>query len=366
MREAVEAAVSRPGSLRAHFQPVVDLARGVVTGYEALARFTGPPQMSPDRWFAAAHAAGLGEALEARALREALRGRAALPANCFLTVNLGPDALLAEEVQRVLAAEGDLRGLVIEITEQAPVEDYDRLLGALEPLRGEGALVAIDDAGAGFSSLKHVTTLRPDIVKVDRGLVAGIDADETKSAVVETLGIFASRVDAWLIAEGVETDAELERLIALEVPLAQGYRLGRPAPAMAALDAEVAALCRRRAGDSAVSDLLRLAESGVHVPGGGGDWVVTLDEFSRPAELVRRNPLHGSLERVAPLTVQPTDRLSDVARRAATREAPERFAPIVVCDELGRLAGLIRVDRLLHALADRTDGEAVAGARRTA
>jgi EAL domain-containing protein (putative c-di-GMP-specific phosphodiesterase class I) len=344
-----------------------------VTGYEALARFTGPPQMSPDRWFAAAHAAGLGEALEAHALREALRARSALPANCFLTVNVGPDALLAYAVQRVLAAEGDLRGLVIEITEQAPVEDYGRLLAALEPLRGMGALVAIDDAGAGFSSLKHVTTLRPDFVKVDRGLVAGIDADETKGAVVETLGIFASRVDAWLIAEGIETDAELERLIALGVPLAQGYRLGRPAPAMSSLEPGVAGLIRRRAADAASSALLRIAETGTVAPATAShaavanlfllhpetDWIVVLDEFSRPHELVRR----AGTARIAPLTAMATDRLQDVARRVATRPRDERFAPIAVCDELGRLEGLVRIEHLLQALADVADGEEPAAGR---
>ena len=231
-------------------------------------------------------------------------------------------------------------------------------------------LLAVDDAGAGFSSLKHITTLRPDFIKVDRGLVAGVDADETRAAVVETLGIFASRVDAWLIAEGVETDAELERLIALEVPLAQGYGLGRPAPAMAPLEPRVARLCVERSAAGETSEVLPLLESPPVAPvtagdgdlaelflaNPGRDWIVTVDEFSRPAALVPR-PVRGHrLERLAPLSASPGDRLPDLARRVSARAAEERLAPVTICDELGRLAGIVRVERLLHALANRVDG----------
>ena len=131
----------------------------------------------------------------------------------------------------MFADAGDLRGVVIEITEQTAVACYDALVTALAPARAAGALLAVDDAGAGFASLKHITVLRPDFVKVDRDLIAGIDTDETKAAVVEALGMFTSRLDAWLIAEGVETIAELDRLLSLRVPLVQGYGLGRPRPA---------------------------------------------------------------------------------------------------------------------------------------
>src|SRR3954471_3982469 len=106
--------------------------------------------MSPDLWFQAAYELGMGADLEAVALASALRGRAVLPSKCFLTVNLGPEAVLTPEVQAVLTASGDLRGLVIELTEQAPVDDYPALLEALAPLREAGAMLAVDDAGAGF------------------------------------------------------------------------------------------------------------------------------------------------------------------------------------------------------------------------
>ena len=245
-QDAIVRACRRPGVLRMDFQPIIDTARGTVVGYESLARFSGPPHTTPDRWFAVARAAGVGAELEARALRAALDARSALPPNCFLSVNVGPDALLTAPVAAVFAGAGDLRGVVVEITEQTAVDNYDALTRAIAPLRAAGALLAVDDAGAGFASLKHITVLRPDFVKVDRDLVAGIDKDETKAAVVEALGMFTSRLDAWLIAEGVETTAELDRLLSLRVPLVQGYGLGPPRPVMGAARSDAVALCRRR------------------------------------------------------------------------------------------------------------------------
>jgi EAL domain-containing protein (putative c-di-GMP-specific phosphodiesterase class I) len=253
-------ACREPGILRMDFQPIIDTARGTVVGYESLARFSGPPYATPDCWFALARAAGVGAELEARALGIALEARSALPPNCFLSVNVGPEALLAASVAAVFASAGDLRGVVVEITEQTAVDNYDALRNAIAPVRAAGALLAVDDAGAGFASLKHITVLRPDFVKVDRDLIAGIDADETKAAVVEALGMFTSRLDSWLVAEGVETSAELDRLLSLRVPLAQGYGLGHPQPVMGPAHPDAVALCRRRMSVATHGGLFDLAE----------------------------------------------------------------------------------------------------------
>ncbi len=366
---AARAALVRPGVLRVAFQPIVDLTRGVVTGYEALTRFAGPPDVSPDRWFAAAHAGGVGEQLEARALAAALRARPQLPRNAFLTVNIGPRALLSDAARGVLHSVGDLRGVILEITEQKPIEDYDAVSVALTPLRERGALVAIDDAGAGFSSLKHITLLRPDLVKVDRALVAGIDTDPTRSAVVETLGIFASRLDAWLLAEGVETMPELERLLDLGVPLAQGYLLGRPNFAMRDIEAAPAEACLRRARLSRRGAIAALAQDALGVAADASDaaiaetflrrpgeqWVVTVDEFERPVSLVSRTDGH---RRIPALAVGAGDGLSDVVRRALNRPVEHRYTPLALCDDVSRLRGLIHVERLLERLADAADSRA--------
>ena len=257
IQDAAVQAWRPPGMLRMDFQPIVDTDRGTVVGYESLARFSGPPDAGPDCWFALARAAGVGAELEAHALGTALEARSALPANCFLSVNVGPEALLSAPVAAVFAAAGDLRGVVVEITEQTAVDNYCALSDAIAPVRAAGALLAVDDAGAGFASLKHITVLRPDFVKVDRDLIAGIDADETKAAVVEALGMFTSRLDSWLVAEGVETIAELDRLLSLRVPLAQGYGLGRPQPAMGPADPDAVALCRRRRSVATLRGALR-------------------------------------------------------------------------------------------------------------
>ena len=350
-----------PTILRMDFQPIVDTARGTVVGYESLARFGGPADAGPDCWFALAHAAGVGAELEAQVLERALEARSALPPNCFLSVNVGPQALLSTPVADVFADAGDLRGVVVEITEQTAVDNYDVLSDAIAPVRAAGALLAVDDAGAGFASLKHITVLRPDFVKVDRDLVAGIDADETKAAVVEALGMFTSRLDSWLVAEGVETIAELDRLVSLHVPLAQGYGLGRPQPAMEPADADALALCRQRRSVASYGGLCELAEHAPRVTAAdatpiafGADpatrWVAIVDEHDRPIGLIDR---HGDAH--PPLVVLPAERLADVARRIATRPAGERHTPVVLCDERARLLGLVTLERVLGRLADAVD-----------
>jgi len=361
IHDAAVQAWRAPGMLRMDFQPIVDTDRGTVVGYESLARFSGPPDAGPDCWFALARAAGVGTELEAHALQIALDARSALPANCFLSVNVGPQALLSAPVAAVFAAAGDLRGVVVEITEQTAVDNYCALSDAIAPVRAAGALLAVDDAGAGFASLKHITVLRPDFVKVDRDLIAGIDADETKAAVVEALGMFTSRLDSWLVAEGVETIAELDRLLSLRVPLAQGYGLGRPAPAMGPANPDAVALCRQRRSVARYGGLFDLAEQAPQVTAAENalgafaadptiTWVAIVDEHDRAVGLIDHR---GDVHR--PLNVLPAERLADVARRIASRPSGERHTPVVLCDERARLLGLVTLERVLGRLADTID-----------
>ncbi len=155
-------------------------------------------------WFSAAARVGRAEELEAAVLTRTLAARADLPPNCFASFDVSPHTLLSEPVSAVFATAGSLAATVIEVTEQSAVDDYDALGGALQPLRRRGALIAVDDAGAGYASLSHVTRLRPDFVKIDRGLVSDCDRDEAKLAALEMLGVLAGRIDAWVIAEGIE------------------------------------------------------------------------------------------------------------------------------------------------------------------
>ncbi len=238
--EGLLTAACRGDGLAAAYQPIIDTARGTVVGYEALARFPGYSEKNPEAWFSAARAYGRAAELEAAALRTALKARAALPPNCFLTLNVSPELLTSESVRSVWRDEGRLAGLIIELTEQTPIDSYVELEPDLNQLRAAGALIAVDDAGAGYAGLRHLLALRPSMIKIDRALIQDVDVDEAKRALVGMLGAFASRVDAWILAEGVERVEELDALVSLGVPLVQGYYLARPAPPWAGIDLDLA------------------------------------------------------------------------------------------------------------------------------
>jgi len=210
------------------FQPIVDLRDGRVVGFEALARFTRGPERPPDAWFAEAEAVGLGRELEVAALRSALAHLDRLPAETYLSVNASPSTAALPFLVDLLA--GRAERVVIEITEHAPVEDYDVLCDALDHLRATGVRVAVDDAGAGFASLSHILRLMPDLIKLDVVLTRGIDADDTRRQLASAISSFASGIGAAIIAEGIETRAELASLRELGVPYGQGFLLARPAP----------------------------------------------------------------------------------------------------------------------------------------
>ncbi len=227
MREEIEAVLSRPGSIRTVFQPLVDLRTGAVAGYEALSRFDDPGRRPPNSWFAQATRCGLGAQLEARALEVALASAAGRPAGTYVSLNLSPSSLLSEPVERVLP--DDLSGIVIEITENELLFGGDRLSTAIARLRGRGARIAIDDAGAGYAGLKHLMLLQPDIVKLDRGLIEGIGADPAKQALIDAFVRFSREIGASVCAEGIEELEDLVLLADLDVEIGQGYAIGRPA-----------------------------------------------------------------------------------------------------------------------------------------
>ncbi|HEX7472940.1 MAG TPA: EAL domain-containing protein [Candidatus Limnocylindrales bacterium] len=209
------------------FQPIVDLARDTVLGYEALTRFTDG--MSPDARFGEAFAVGLGTELEVATLGAALDAADGLPAGAWLNVNVSPALLVAGKPLRKLM-RGRERHLVLEVTEHVPITDYGAFRSALAAL-GPNVRLAVDDAGAGFASLRHILELRPAFVKLDRWLVAGLESDAARRAMIVGLQHFARATGCRLIAEGIETEAELKALRSLGIRLGQGYLLGRPMPA---------------------------------------------------------------------------------------------------------------------------------------
>jgi EAL domain-containing protein (putative c-di-GMP-specific phosphodiesterase class I) len=117
---------------------------------------------------------------------------------------------------------------VVEITEHELIEDYAHLLDALTPLRTAGIRLAVDDAGSGYASLRHILSLQPDIIKLDIALTRGVDTDPVRRALASALVGFARDTGSVIVAEGIETSAELAALQRLGVPLGQGFYLARP------------------------------------------------------------------------------------------------------------------------------------------
>jgi len=247
---AVRVVLDDPGALRCVFQPVVELERGTIVGYEALSRFSPDDEMGPAGWFDLARSCALGPELQALAVARAL-AVPDRPEGTWLSVNLDPSVLGSEAVQDVLP--DDLRGVVIEITEQELPSDDGLLQGQLTTLRERGALIALDDAGAGYAGLSHVVRVRPDIVKLDRTLVADVHRDQVRFALIEAFVSFARRTGAQVCAEGIETYEQLEALAEAEVMLGQGYRLARPGAPWVGVPAEIADRVRGRGSDGAAA-----------------------------------------------------------------------------------------------------------------
>ena len=213
------------GAFTSVFQPIVDLATMEPVGYEALTRFDdGTP---PDLRFLAADKVGMMVGLEMACLNRQVEQARRLPEGCFLSLNVSPAfAICLTPLLDVLGSAD--RAIVLEVTEHAEIDDYPRLMAALNQVR-PNAMLAVDDAGAGYAGLRHILELRPEFVKLDISLVRNIDTDPARQAMVAGMARFAESVGCALIAEGIETENELTAVKLLQVGYGQGYYLARPA-----------------------------------------------------------------------------------------------------------------------------------------
>lgn len=225
----VQQILDDPEQLSLLFQPIIDLSTGNIVGVEALARFNVTPVRPPDMWFAEAGLAGLGVELEMVAVTRALAHLTMIPDGIALTINAGPETVVGPQLRQALV-DVPARRVVIELTEHTAFDDHPGLPAALMALRKAGTRLAVDDAGSGYSSLTHILKLAPDFIKLDRELISGIDLDPVRRALVTSLVSFAADTGAEILAEGVETEDELDAVRRLGVRYAQGYYLGRPAP----------------------------------------------------------------------------------------------------------------------------------------
>ncbi len=220
--------IMRNRSFHPVFQPFVELESGKVVGYEALTRFDDGE--SPDQRFIQAHSIGLGSELEALCALTALDAARELEPDIWLSLNFSPAALLDGHAAEVV--NGVTRHLVIEVTEHAQIKNYTAIRRALSEIGN--CQLAVDDAGAGYTSLSHILELHPDFVKLDISLVRDIDTNPARQAMIAGMCHFASQSGTTLIAEGIETEAEATMLRQLGVPLGeagmlgQGYLFGKP------------------------------------------------------------------------------------------------------------------------------------------
>jgi PAS domain S-box-containing protein len=219
--------VLRDESIETLFQPVLDLETGEPIALEALSRFPGDAALTPDRWFGEAWEVGLGVPLELLAVRRAARALPHLPDGVGLSVNASPPTVSSDAF---LSSFDSADRITVELTEHLEIQDYRSFASALHPMRKAGGQVAIDDFGAGYASLRHILRLRPEWIKLDISLTERIDENPLAYAMAAALASFAKEVGLQVVAEGIETEEELDALGDVGFRYGQGFYFGVPAP----------------------------------------------------------------------------------------------------------------------------------------
>ncbi|MCG5249951.1 bifunctional diguanylate cyclase/phosphodiesterase [Brevibacillus agri] len=380
-----------------HFMPIVHLPDGHALGWEALAR--GPqnsPFATPATLFSYAEETDTVFRLEHICRKRALEQLRYLNPNEKLFINLDPRAiddpfLLRGKVQSLLANYGlNPHNIVFEITERHAITNYAVFRKIIEEYRKKGYLIAVDDAGAGYSSLESITEIYPDFIKLDMSLIRNIDVDSIKQALLETFVSFAEKVNCKIIAEGIETERELETLMDVGVVYGQGYFLGKPDKGMAQVSGQAMNFLRymqekRRNGERealiVTPDMTEILAKTICVEkhvrvrrvheifeqNQRIESVVVLEE-GRPIGLVMRFSLYQILggqygialyyERPVshimntnPLKAGKTDRLDEVAKRAMARDAYHLYDVVIIVGEQNEYLGIVTVQNLLDKMA---------------
>lgn len=347
--------------LTVNYLPILDVARGVAAGYQAQ---TQPSDLQD---VDAAEVPPLdadchGDAT-ARAIATALSAVPTLPVNTFLTLPIGAAVAATRPVREALLAHGSLRGVVLDISGfngTAPVGDLEYVLAQY---RDNGALISVGGHGAAQPELTSIVRLKPSILRLGRDWVRGVDRSEAKRRAIEVIGQLAGQLDAWILAEGVSTTAELRALAGLAVPLAQGPLIGEAREFWPAVEVSAAAALPApptREGDGVLRSLLQqayttrnaMAATAVLPETTGYDVVVVVDEFQRPVSLLEQGDA-TAWEATEVLAVNVETSVADAVARAMVRPRATRFTPLVCTDAAGRFLGILRIERLMAHLAQR-------------
>lgn len=226
--------VVRERRLSTVWQPIISLSDSSTVGFEAFTWF--PDDLvgwSPARYFTEAHAVGLGVDLELLAVRSAFADASYFPESTYISVNTTPGMITnGDFVSAFVRGPVSPDRVVLEMTEHIAIEDYESVTEATENLRSLGVRLAVDGAGAGYSSFRHIVRMRPDIIKIDQTISNGISRDHRQRAVTAAIKLYADQVGSTtLLAEGIETAEDLAVMSDLGIDTGQGFYWGPPAPA---------------------------------------------------------------------------------------------------------------------------------------
>ena len=370
-RDRAVVARALDGHLTAAYQPIIDIGRNVVVGYEALLRYRTDrdvvaPAFSAPELLASARRIGRIAEVESAALREALQVRDDLPHDCFLSLNVSIAALADERVAELLRSQGALDGVVLELSHgDAHIAAEAR--DSLDELRDRGASVAIVDPMLHPASLEELLMLEPGFLKLDRNLVGGVATSRSKLAVVDSLRHLAERLGVDVIAQGIEDVADLRSLERLGVSLGQGFLIAKPSTGPAATGSAMSPRFltafptlpggRERPASGGVARLVEpvceLTEDELDTPlpttATGIEFEVLVTDLGEPLALLRR--VGRRVESMSLTIVDEHTDLRDAARVAMRRPTASRFEPLVCVDEFGACAGVLRIDRLIDVLA---------------
>jgi EAL domain-containing protein (putative c-di-GMP-specific phosphodiesterase class I) len=330
-----------------------------------LARFSSPglatdPRLPPNLIFDLASSFGRRLELEEKVLSAAIAAKRLLPPNCFLSVNVGPGFLLSDRFDHLLSTVNSLRGIVFEITEDEIISDHSALQKKLDLIRLRGGSAAVDDAGSGYSSLKHIMEIRPNFIKLDRSFINGCNVDPAKAVLIDMIGKAANRLDAWIIAEGIENSGELDELIRLTVPLGQGFYLARPEPAMrhiqqekadsilARVEVQVPSLGIQRAVEGCALCTGRAQAQSLLQDAPPASVAIVCDGNRHPVETFEQHPLVGVRLLSQTMKVQADSEAVELLHRALTRPVHLRYDPLIVLNARGESIGIVRLDRLIR------------------
>lgn len=374
------------------YQPIISLSTGSVLGWEALTR--GPRDShfrSPDVIFSFASEVNLLYPVERICRYLALKNLGSIGRDQKVFLNINPLTICDQnfvkgETAIIIQQNGLIQSnIVFEITEQADLRSLPHFKRTLEHYRGQGYLVAIDDMGAGFSSLQGIAQVRPDYIKIDMSLVRGVDNDPVKRALIETFVTFADRIGCYIIAEGIETENELITLIKTGVHYGQGYYLGRPVYPKSVPDNELCAniakisshskqlawrhsipvsdimyKCPEVAPDIPVRSVKNMLDKNPSLNG------IVVTEGGRPTGLLMKQFLYGLLSTqygVAlysnrtittvmdklPLVVEANTPVETASQVAMCREKSKIYDHVIVTKN-GLYAGVVTVQNLINSL----------------